>query len=261
MSSSSGRQRLVVKIGGSTLGQHDTTLEDLVTLQRRGLEVVVVHGGGQAVTEWLGRWGVETQFVRGLRVTDAESLKVVVAVLAGLVNKELVATLNALGGKAVGLSGADGRLIEAEVKDAALGYVGEVSRVNLEPVEALLQAGYLPVIASVGWGCRDDVPTLLNINADTVAGEMATALKSGGLVFLTDVEGVRNGEGRLLPRLSRGEAKGLIASGVVAGGMIPKVEACLKALSTPSRAVIIDGRRPHALLSCLEGHSEGTIVG
>ena len=138
---------IVIKLGGSTLGNHDTTLEDLVTLQQKGVLPVVVHGGGNEVTDWLGRLGISTRFVNGLRVTDAETLKVVTAILAGLVNKELVATIEALGGKAIGLCGIDGGLLQAEVKDIEMGYVGEIVRVNPEPLTAVLKAGFIPVIA------------------------------------------------------------------------------------------------------------------
>ena len=134
-------KKIVIKIGGSTLGSHDTTIEDLVELQKRGVRMVVVHGGGNSITEWLSRLGVSTRFEKGLRVTDAETLKVVVAVLCGLLNKELVAAVESLGGRAVGLSGIDGGLIEAAARDAELGYVGEIVRVNPEPLEMVLEGG------------------------------------------------------------------------------------------------------------------------
>jgi len=252
---------IVVKIGGSTLGSHDTTLEDLVALQREGTLPVVVHGGGRTISEWLERHGLATRFIRGLRVTDAEGLKVVMAVLTGLVNKELVCAIHSLGGRAVGLSGADGCLIEARIRDPELGFVGEIVRVNLEPLQAIIGAGYIPVIAPLGverGGAGVCQP--LNINADTVAGEIALKLRAQRLVFLTDVVGLCDASGRLIPRLSPQEARSLIASGVVSGGMIPKVEACLSALGSVPATQIVDGRVGHALIAALRGKDEGTVI-
>lgn len=254
---------VVVKIGGSTLGSHDTTVRDLVKLQREGVPTVVVHGGGNKVTEWLDRMGIATRFVRGARVTDEETLQVVVAVLAGVVNKELVAAITLGGGKAIGLSGVDGGLIQAKIGSEEMGYVGEVVRVDSGPVNAVLSAGYMPVIGPVGLkspDSDDNSVQLLNINADVAASEIAVALKAGTLVFLTNVPGVKDSEGRTLPRLSPDEARALVESGVIYGGMIPKVEACLRALSSVSTAQIVDGRSPGALLAAVEGRSGGTRI-
>jgi len=251
---------IVIKIGGSTLGSHDTTLDDLVALQKKGILPVVVHGGGNKITEWLKKMGVSTTFVRGMRVTDTATLEVAIAVLAGLVNKELVAALISKGGRAIGLSGADGGLIQAKMENPELGYVGHVVKVNPEPVKAVLRAGYIPVIAPCGLKVADgdsDPVTLLNINGDVVASEIAGALKAERLIFLTDVPGVRDGEGKFLPRLSAAEARNMIASGVIAGGMIPKVEACLNALSRVPSTQIVDGRTAGALLSAIEKESVG----
>ena len=254
---------LVVKIGGSTLGSHDTALEDLVALQRRGLRPVVVHGGGALISEWLSRHNVPTRFEQGLRVTDGESLEVVVAVLAGLVNKTLVASLAALGGRAVGLSGADGGLLRAHIRDERLGFVGDVDMVDSRPLLRLLDDGYVPVVAPVAAQWEGERPTdqLLNTNADTAAGAVAAALGARWLAFLTDVAGVRSDDGQTAARLSVEEAARLIDSGVVEGGMIPKVEACLQAARSGSLSVIADGRHEHALLSLVEGEPAGTIVG
>jgi acetylglutamate kinase len=254
---------LVVKIGGSTLGSHDTTLEDLVALRGSGWRPLVVHGGGAAISEWLKVHDTPTRFVRGLRVTDAASLRVVVAVLAGLINKELVAALNALGGRAIGLSGVDGALIRVSPLDPELGYVGKIERVDGDMLRRLLDEGYLPVVAPLGllWdeGPRDQI---MNINADTVAGEAALALSARWLVFLTDVPGIAGRDGHSLARLPVEEAAALVEEGVVSGGMIPKVEACLRAVTTGTRTAIIDGRQPHALLAALErGELAGTIIG
>jgi acetylglutamate kinase len=257
-----GSEILVIKIGGSTLGSHDTTLADVAELHHRGEAVVVLHGGGALITEWLKRLDVPTRFERGLRVTDQASLDVVVAVLAGLVNKQLVASLSALGVTAVGLSGCDAGMLKATVRDKALGFVGEIVDVDAAPLVRVMMAGGLPVIAPVGLGWDGDQPTgqLLNINADTAAGDLAAALQHSRLALMTDVPGVLK-DGQVIRRLSSDEARGLIASGVVEGGMIPKVEACLAAATTGNPAVILDGRQEHALLSFLEGEEIGTVVG
>jgi len=253
---------IVVKIGGATLGSHDTSIEDIVYLQWQGKSLVVVHGGGKVITEWLERQGVTTRFAHGERVTDEATLEVVISVLAGLVNKEIVASMNSLEGKAVGISGVDGGLIQGRIKDKELGYIGEVMRVNLTPLEALLRSGYIPVIApvSLNAGKPGKVPKVLNINADAVAAEIAAAISADRLIFLTDVVGVCDQSGNLLPRLSPDEAEALLASGVASGGMIPKIKACLRALSGTSITRIIDGRQPHALLKEIEGHGGGTTI-
>src|SRR3990170_1369176 len=231
---------VVVKIGGSTLGAHDTTLEDVVALQRRGLRPVVVHGGGALISEWLRLHGLPTRFERGLRVTDAGTLEIAVAVLAGLVNKQLVAALTAAGGNAVGLSGADGGLLKARQLDEKLGFVGEVAEVDTRPLVDLLDDGFVPVLAPIAVEWRGEAPTgqLLNINADTAAGAIAAALSA-----------------RWPPR-----AEELSAAGVIEGGMIPKVEACLRAAAAGCRSVIADGRRAGALLEAIE-EKTGTVVG
>lgn len=254
-------KNVVVKIGGSTLGAHDTTLGDLVALQQQGISPVVVHGGGPVVTDWLKRQGVEAPFVRGLRTTTAESLQVVTAVLAGLVNKELVAGILANGGRAIGISGIDGRLIEARVQNPDLGYVGEVVNVRTHVLETLLSAGYIPVVSTVGYNpTAEALPNTLNLNADTVAGEIAAALGSERLVFLTDVEGVKDGRGEVLPHLTPPDAQQLIQAGTASGGMIPKLEACLRARTAGAEAWIVDGRAEHMLVAALSSSPVGTQV-
>ena len=254
------KKPIVVKIGGSTLGSHDTTLEDLVALQKEGETLVVVHGGGDVITQWLSRQGISTKFEKGLRVTDHETLEVVVAVLAGVVNKELVSAIQSLGGRAMGLSGVDGGLIEARIKDAELGYTGEVVKINPEPIGAILRGGYIPIIAPVGLGAKGEKEMTLNVNADTAAGEIAAALGVERLIFLTDVPGILDSSGKSLPRLSADEASSLMSSGVVSGGMIPKVEACLRAHSTVPITQIVDGREAHALLKAMAGKGSGTSI-
>jgi len=253
---------IVAKIGGSTLGSHDTTLADVEALTARGERPVIVHGGGALISDWLKRLEVPTKFERGLRVTDAASLEVVVAVLCGLVNKGLVAALAGLGAPAQGLSGADGGLLRATVRDPDLGFVGEITAVDPTPVLRVIEVGAVPVVAPVGMEYRDGRATgqLLNINADTAAGAIAAAIGASRLVFLTDVPGVMSG-GRVLETISAAEAHELMGAGVIEGGMIPKVEACLQAAAAGSRPVIVDGREEHALLRVVEGQAAGTRVG
>ena len=251
---------LVVKIGGSTLGNHDTTLENLVGLQKQGESVVVVHGGAQEVSGWLARLGISIDFINGLRVTDAETLKVVAAILGGLVNKELVVAIQALGGKAIGLSGCDGNLLWATIKSPDLGYTGEVVATDPAPLKLLLEAGYMPVVAPVSFGSVGEKTMLLNVNGDAAAGEIAAALTAERLIFLTDVEGIHDSSGKVIPRLNLAEAKSLIASGTASKGMIPKIEASIKALATVPIVHIIDGRMPRALLKEIENGTGGTII-
>lgn len=254
---------LVIKIGGSTLGAHDTTLDDLVTLQREGRRIVVVHGGGPTVTAWLGRQGLEARFVRGLRVTDEASLEIVVAVLAGLVNKQLVGAINARGGRAAGLAGVDGPTVLAEVTEPEYGRVGTICAIRTELLTALLDAGIVPFLSPVGLDIRAEggEAPLLNINADTVAGEVAVALGAGELIFLTDIAGVKDEADAIAGRLTRAACEALIASGVIGGGMIPKVEACLRAADAGATALIVDGREPGALLAAVRGEGQGTRIG
>ena len=255
---------IVVKIGGSTLGSHDTTLHDLMELQRQGVNSVVVHGGGKIISDWMAKQGVMPRFVRGLRVTDGPSIDIVVAVLTGLINKNLVASMVELGARSIGLSGADDGMLRANVRDPELGLVGDITNVNTDPIKAVLDSGCIPVIAPVGVKPVEDgenSPTLLNINADTAAGEIAAALNASRLVFLTDVQGVLDTTRRLIPRLTERQARGLISSNVAAGGMIPKLEACLTALHSGGVSHIIDGREPSALIDVVSGATLGTRIG
>ena len=254
---------IVVKIGGSTLGSNDTSLRDLVALQEEGQQVVVVHGGGNVISQWMQRQGLAPQFVGGLRVTDAPSLEIVVAVLGGLINKELVSLMYEFGGRSVGLSGIDGCMVEAEIGNPELGFVGEVTNVNVDLIRVALDSGFIPMIAPLGVHVRDgseNAGSPLNINGDTVAGELARALEAQQLVFLTDVAGVMDGGGRVIRRLDRRRANILFNSGVIQGGMIPKLSACLRALEQSPVANIIDGRQPNALLECIRGNSTGTTI-
>jgi len=251
---------IVVKIGGSTLGNRDTVLEDLVALQKQDVPLVVVHGGAQEISHWLARLGISTSFINGLRVTDAETLKVVAAILGGLVNKELVVGIQALKGKAVGISGSDGNLLRAKLKNSELGYTGEIVAVDPTPLEVLLQSGYMPVVAPISFGEVNGKLTLLNINGDTAAGEIAAALAAQKLVFLTDVDGIHDSSGKVISRLNINEAKEMLNLGTASGGMFPKIEASIKALSAAPIARIINGKIPHALLEESENKLKGTTI-
>jgi len=245
---------LVVKIGGSTLGSGDSTFHDVAAMARSGRIPVVVHGGGAEASTWLQAMDIPSRFERGLRVTDAAVLPVVVAVFAGLVNKRIVAAINAAGAPAVGLSGADGRMLECRIADESLGFVGEPVRVRIAAVEALRTAGIIPVISSIGFvPVVDGADQLVNVNADTVAGEIAAAVGAERLVFLTDIDGVHDANGNVIASLDAHRTRGLIASGIISGGMIPKVEACLHALSLGVPVQIVDGRAAGALTQ-LAGH-------
>jgi len=252
-------QTVVVKVGGNAIGgRKEETLLDLVLLRYVGMQPVLVHGGGPEITAMSERLGLEARFRNGLRVTDAATMDVVKMVLTGKVNPELVASINRLGGQAVGMSGEDGPCIVAEELDPELGLVGRVVQVNPEPITAMIERSYIPVVASVGLGYDGNA---YNINADTVAAEVAIALGAAKLILMTDVPGVLDGDQRVLSELTRSAAERLIAAGQVSGGMIPKLEACLRSLDGVPSAHIIDGRTPHSLL--LELFTEagiGTMV-
>lgn len=238
---------LVIKIGGSTLGSTDTTFSDIAAMANAGVTPVVVHGGGAEASRWLERMNIPSRFERGLRVTDDAVLPVVVAVFAGLVNKRIVTAINAAGARAVGVSGADGRILECRLADPELGYVGEPVAVHPEAIVALQNAGIVPVIGPIGYVPGLAADQLVNVNADTVAGNIAAALNARKLVFLTDVEGVRGADGQRIAELDGAGARALIADGTIAGGMIPKVEACLHALDLGVQVQIVDGRQDGAL--------------
>ncbi len=255
---------IVVKFGGSILDNKDTSVADVVKLQKQGRKLVIVHGGASVVNRWLKRLNIPTQIVHGERITDAATLEVVTAILAGLVNKEIVATIIAAGGQAVGISGVDGGLIKAKMRNKEMGYMGDAVSINPAPLAALLKAGFIPVVAPVSlhtFGQLAEAPRLLNINGDPAAGEIAAAIGAEKLIFLTDVAGILDKSDSLLSRLSTAEAEVLLTSGVATGGRVAKVRACLKALSGGTTACIIDGSKPHSLRrEVTEGGCGTTIV-
>jgi len=256
-------QSIVIKYGGNAMVEEElkkSFARDIVLLKQVGINPVVVHGGGPQIGKLLERIGKQAEFVRGMRVTDKETMDIVEMVLAGLVNKEIVANLNAAGGRAVGLSGKDGGLICARKmvfeKDAPeleapeiidLGHVGSVHHINPEILTVLEEDRFIPVIAPVGY--HKDEQNSYNINADLVAGAIAQAVGAVKLILLTDVAGVLNEQGELQPRASAEQVKAWIDNGTISGGMLPKVNCCLEAVRNDvGKAHIIDGRIPHALL-------------
>jgi acetylglutamate kinase len=249
---------LVIKLGGSTLDNQRDALEDIVWLRGLGAHPVLVHGGGPEINDWLERVGLPRRFERGLRVTDAATLDVVRMVLAGKVNGDLVRLLVSLGGRAIGLSGIDGGLLHARQIAADLGYVGAVTMVDAGVITALSAAGFIPVIAPIALGDDD---TVLNVNADDAAADLARGLSATKLLYLSDVPGVLDAQGRLLSELTNHEVRALIDQGVISGGMIPKAEAALRALETTERVHIVDGREPHVLIRELFTHEgAGTMI-
>ena len=248
-------QVVVVKLGGKAMElARDETLLDIVLLRYVGMQPVLVHGGGPEITAMSERLGLKAEFKNGLRITDDKTMEVVKMVLTGKVDPDIVGAINRLGGQAVGMSGEDGPSIIAEPLGEDMGFVGRVTQINREPISALLGRGYIPVIASIGLGYDGHA---YNINADTVAAEVALSLGAAKLILLTDVAGVLGVDGSVVAVLSREDARQRIQSGEVSGGMIPKLEACLRALDGIPLAHIVDGRTAHALL--LELFTESVI--
>ncbi|WP_374444820.1 acetylglutamate kinase [Stella sp.] len=265
----------VVKYGGHAMGDErvaELFARDIVLLRQVGINPVVVHGGGPQIGAMLARLKIKSEFVDGLRVTDRETVEIVEMVLSGAINKQLAAMVSAAGGVAVGLSGKDGGLIRAEKltrtrrdpdsnieKVLDLGFVGEPKAIDTSIIASLQKAGIIPIIAPIGLGPEGET---FNINADTVAGAVAAALKATRLLLLTDVSGVKDKAGALLPELTDADVRRLIADGTITGGMIPKVETCLEAVDGGvEAAVILDGRVPHSvLLEIFTAHGVGTLI-
>ncbi len=258
-------QVVVVKYGGNAMLNEELQLQvmkDLVLLSLIGVRVVLVHGGGPEISEAMARMGKQPKFVDGLRVTDRETAEIAQMVLAGKINKNLVNLIGCCGGRAIGISGIDGRLIEAKPKSAALGFVGSITAVNSAPVTDLLEKGYIPVVSTVG--C-DDKGNVYNINGDTAAAHIAGAIGAERLLLMTDIAGIlrdKDDPSTLIPDLSLKQALELQQSGVLSGGMIPKVDCCREAIEQGVRKVIIlDGRVPHAILmEILTDEGAGTMI-
>ena len=256
---------VVVKYGGNAMVNaqlKEQVMEDIVLLSLIGVKVVLVHGGGPEINDLMDKLGKKPEFVDGLRVTDKETIDIVQMVLAGKVNKSLVNFINVKGGKAMGISGMDGKLIEAKMKNPKLGYVGEITNVNIKPVEDLLSRGYIPVVSTIG--C-DDQGNAYNINGDTAAAHIAGALKAERLIMMTDVAGIlkdKNDPTTLISEITIDEAEQLSSEGIISGGMIPKLECCITGIHKGvQNVVIMDGRIPHAILmELLTDEGAGTLV-
>ena len=256
---------VVIKYGGNAMINEQLkqqVMEDITLLWLIGVKVVLVHGGGPEISELMTKLGKKAEFVDGLRVTDKETVDIVQMVLAGKVNKTLVNLLEMNGGKAMGISGMDGRLIEATVKDERLGYVGEITKIHIRPVNDLLEKGYIPVISTLG--CDKDGNTY-NINGDTAAAYIAGALGAERLFMMTDIAGIlrdKDDPSTLIPEITIDDAKKLYDEGVISGGMIPKVNCCIEAINKGVKNVIImDGRVPHSILmELLTDEGAGTMV-
>jgi len=234
---------VVIKVGGS-VGEEGTVLDDVIWLKRLGINPVLVHGGGPQISERLGRLGVETHFVEGRRFTDQQTLEVVHEVLMRI-NGAFVSYLNAHKVPAWGCNGLDGEVLRARLRDQRLGLVGEVEAVNLKPIKSLVEQGYVVVMAPLAAGPESQP---LNVNADTVAGEVARAIGAEKFVMFTDVPGVLDAHGQVLAELTREQVERMLGDSTISGGMIPKIQACLRALDTVPRVHVLDGRVPHALI-------------
>ena len=256
---------VVIKYGGNAMVNEQLkqqVMEDIALLWLIGVKVVLVHGGGPEISETMKRLGKQAQFVNGLRVTDRETVDIVQMVLAGKINKTLVNLLQMKGGHAVGLSGIDGGIIEATMKDEALGYVGTITRIRTQPITDLLEKNYIPVISTVA---SDRQGNTYNINGDTAAAYIAGALNAERLIMMTDIAGIlrdKDDPDTLIPALTVTEAKKLFDEGVISGGMIPKVDCCIEAIGKGVKHVVImDGRVPHSILmELLTDEGAGTMV-
>ncbi len=256
---------VVVKYGGNAMINEELkkeVMQDIVLLWLTGVKVVLVHGGGPEISDMMARLDKKPEFVDGLRVTDKETVDIVQMVLAGKVNKTLVNLLEMTGGKAMGISGIDGHLIEATFKNEKLGYVGNITNVNIEPVLDLLEKGYIPVVSTLA--C-DDEGNIYNINGDTAAAHIAGALGAERLIMMTDIAGIlkdKDDPSTLIPEVTIEEAKALYNTGVISGGMIPKVDCCIEALNHGvNNVIIMDGRIHHSILmELLTDEGAGTMV-
>jgi acetylglutamate kinase len=252
---------VVIKYGGHAMGKGgETFAKDVVLLRQVGINPIIVHGGGPQINRTLDRLGIKSNFVNGLRVTDAETMEVVEMVLVGKINSQIVTSINAEGGCAIGLTGGDGNFLRARksTRNGDLGFVGEPARVDVAVLDGFRAAKMIPVVAPIGVGEQGES---YNINADTVAGAVAGAVKAARFLLLTDVPGVLGADKKLIPELSAVEARRLIADGTISGGMIPKVETCLDAVDHGvEAAVIVDGRVPHAILLELFTEGAGTLI-
>ena len=256
---------VVIKYGGNAMVNEELkmqVMQDVVLSWLIGIKIILIHGGGPEISDLMDRLGKKPEFVDGLRVPDKETVEIVQMALAGKVNKSLVNLIEVAGGRGVGLSGVDGRLIEAHIKDEKLGYVGEITKINTGIIEDLLNNGYIPIISTVG--C-DKKGNIYNVNADSAAASIAGALGAERLILMTDIAGILENKGddsTLIPEISTDKARDLVKSGIISGGMIPKVECCIEAIEKGVKNVVImDGRVPHSILiELLTNEGAGTMI-
>lgn len=252
----------VIKIGGSTIEEWDNSLSQIKTIIDKGNNILLVHGGGKTVSEWSAKLGIRAEFVKGLRKTDSETLEVACAVLSGLVNNRLVSNLENIGVNAIGLSGISSKLILAKPVSDELGLVGEIKGINNSILIKLIELGYVPVVSPLGFNIESNQMThdgILNINADFVAGKIASSLKASKIIYQTDVDGILDQMGRVIPRMTLKQAKELLESGIIGGGMIPKLESCIKALENVEYGYIINAYSD-SLMRIFEGIEIGTQI-
>ena len=253
------KQIVVIKLGGSTLSEMDNNLKEIAELYMSGIPIVIVHGGGALISEWMNKLEIKTDFIDGLRVTDENSIQIVTSILGGLVNKTLVASIINKNCKAIGLSGIDDNIFTAKFLDQTHGYVGNIINTNSEFVELLLNKEYLPVIAPIAINNELIDPPLLNINGDIAASALAVSLQADKLIFLTDVDGVLDENSKLISTLNTAQSKSLISNGTAKSGMIPKINSCIDAVESNVESFIINGTKYGNLTSIIKNsESVGT---
>ena len=251
----------VIKIGGSTINDWDKNLSQLNQILDMGQSIIIVHGGGKTVSEWGSKLGIRPEFVKGLRKTDKNTLEVAISILSGLVNSKLVSYLNSRKINAVGVSGLSGNMIKASVSNQELGLVGDIKTINTDLIQNLINNNYVPVISPLGINQKpnDIDESILNINADFVASGIARTLKANKLIYQTDVDGIKDEKGRVIPKMTLDQAKNLIYSGIVVGGMLPKLQSCIDSMQGVDRSHIINGSG-NTLIDIFKGKRVGTEI-
>ena len=251
----------VIKIGGSTINDWDKNLAQLNQILDMGQSIIIVHGGGKTVSEWGSKLGIRPEFVKGLRKTDKDTLEVAISILSGLVNSKLVSYLNSRKINAVGVSGLSGNMIKASVSNQELGLVGDIKTINTDLIQNLINNNFVPVISPLGINQKpnDIDESILNINADFVASGIARTLKANKLIYQTDVDGIKDEKGRVIPKMTLDQAKNLIYSGIVVGGMVPKLQSCIDSMQGVDHSHIINGNG-NTLIDIFKGKRVGTEI-
>ena len=251
----------VIKIGGSTINDWDKNLAQLNQILNMGQSIIIVHGGGKTVSEWGSKLGIRPEFVKGLRRTDKDTLEVAISILSGLVNSKLVSYLNSRKINAVGVSGLSGNMIKANVSNQELGLVGEIKTIDTDLIQNLINNNFVPVISPLGINQNPNNidESILNINADFVASEIAKTLRANKLIYQTDVDGIKDEKGRVIPKMTLDQAKNLIYSGIVVGGMVPKLQSCIDSMQGVDHSHIINGNG-NTLIDIFKGKRVGTEI-